>query len=153
MTYFAVAAVRTDDRWTAHELDLDGVEDLDEVADRLRDVADDADVSLAFVEADDEYLTVLRLDDGEDLRIFSSDAEYASSSKLGGVLLEDITDGEPVEMDADPVGENDLLADLGVSSATLLALCAKDGMLPSDVTAEVASALGFGDEIEELREP
>ncbi|MEV0651123.1 tRNA adenosine deaminase-associated protein [Phytomonospora sp. NPDC050363] len=153
MTYFAVAAVRTGTKWTAHELDFDGVEDIDEVADRLRDVADDADVSLAFVEADDEYLTVLRLDDGEDLRLFSSDAEFADSSRLGGILLADVTDGEPVEMDADPVGESDLLADLGVSSDALLALCAKDGMLPSDVTAEVASGLGIVDDIEELREP
>lgn len=153
MTYFAVAAVRSGSQWTAHELDFDGVGDLDEVADRLRDVADDAEVSLAFVEADDEYLTVLRLDDGEDLRLFCSDAEFADSSKLGGILLADVTDGEPVEMDADPVGEADLLADVGVSAEQLLALCAKDGILPSDITAEVATRLGVGDEVEELREP
>ncbi|GIG64027.1 tRNA adenosine deaminase-associated protein [Phytomonospora endophytica] len=153
MTYFAVAAVRIGTQWTAHELDFDGVDDLDEVADRLRDVVEDASVTLAFVEADDEYLTVLRLDDGEDLRLFSSDAEFADSSKLGGILLADVTDGEPVEMDADPVGEADLLSDLGVSAQALLALCAKDGILPSDITAEVAGRLGIGDDIEELREP
>lgn len=153
MTYFAVAAVRSGTQWTAHEIDFDGVDDLDDVADRLRDVADDAAISLAFVEADDEYLTVLRLDDGEDLRLFSSDAEFADSSKLGGILLADVTDGEPVEMDADPVGEADLLTDVGISAQNLLALCAKDGILPSDITAEVAARLGIEDEIEELREP
>ena len=36
-----------------------------------------AAIALLFVEADDSYLTVLRLDDGEDLRIFGSDAAYA----------------------------------------------------------------------------
>lgn len=152
MTYFAVAAVRSGTQWTAHELDFDGVDDLDEVADRLRDVVEEAAVTLAFVEADDEYLTVLRLDDGEDLRLFSSDAEFADSSKLGGILLADVTDGEPVDMDADPVGEADLLTDLGFTAEALLALCAKDGILPSDITAEVAGKLGIGDEIEELRE-
>ena len=54
--------------------------------------------------------------------------------------------------DADPVGDTDLLADLGVPSARLLEWCGHDGMLPSDITAEVCQALGCGDEIEELRE-
>lgn len=152
MTYFAFAAVRSDNDWSVHEFDLDGVDNIDEVTDRLRDVDDSASVTLAFIEADDEYLTVLRLDEGDDLRIFSSDAEYANASRLGAALLEDLTDGEPVEMDADPVGESDLMADLGVSANFLTGLCAKDGMLPADVVAEVATVLGFADDIDELRE-
>jgi putative tRNA adenosine deaminase-associated protein len=53
---------------------------------------------------------------------------------------------------ADPVGDADLLADLGVSAHKLLQLCATDGLLPSDITAELCQMIGCGDEVEELRE-
>jgi putative tRNA adenosine deaminase-associated protein len=171
------------------ELDLSGVADVDEVADRLRDVDPDAEVSLLFVESDDAYLVIMRLDAGEDLRIFGSDSVFAEESRLGALLLGDIetpamdidaddlveradamveagaveadamveedeeAEQRPaVEPDIDPVGDPDLLADLGVSAHHLLSLCSHEGLLPSDVTAEVCQAIGCGDEIEELRE-
>ncbi|MFC4019346.1 tRNA adenosine deaminase-associated protein [Micromonospora sp. GCM10011542] len=174
MSYFAAAVVRDDSGWTAAEVSLRGANDIDEVADRLRDVDQDADVSLLFVEADDAYLVILRLDEGEDLRVFGSDSAYAEESRLGALLVGDlktsvtgIEDGdEPrpaaggdeeseqpaVDPEADPVGDADLLADLGVSAQKLLALCALEGMLPADVTAEVCQVLGCADEVEELRE-
>ena len=54
--------------------------------------------------------------------------------------------------EADPVGDADLLADLGISAQRLIALCAREGMLPADVTAELCQTLGCADEVEELRE-
>lgn len=173
MSYFAAAVVRGSDGWTAAELDLTGAADIDEVADRLRDVSPEADVSLLFVEADDLYLAILRLDQGEDLRLFGSDSVFAEESRLGALLLGDIetpaleidevteppapADGdedEPAasEPDVEPVGDADLLGDLGISSHQLLELCAHEGMMPADVTAEVCQVLGCGDEVEELRE-
>ncbi len=171
MSYVAAAVARGKDGWTATELDLGGAADVEEVADRLRDVDPYADVSLLFVEADDAYLVIMRLDQGEDLRVFGSDSAFARESRLGALLLGDIelpaleidealaqSDGdedaeEPAaDPEADPVGDADLLADLGVSAHQLLATCAREGMLPSDVTAEVAQAVGCGDELEELRE-
>jgi putative tRNA adenosine deaminase-associated protein len=164
--------------WTASELDLTGIADIEEVVDRLRDAEPDAELSLLFVEADDQYLVVLRLDDGEDLRIFGSDSVYAEESRLGTLLLgdieapalelddieepadidldnaEDTQEDEPpaADPDADPVGDADLLADLGVSSHRLLALCGLEGMMPADVTAEICQRIGCGDELEELRD-
>lgn len=166
MSYFAVAATRADDVWEAAEIDLDAVGDLDDVIDVVRDVDPEAQISLLFVEADDEYLVILRLDNGDDARVFGSDAPFAEESRLGAVLLSDIdADVAPVpngdddletpvmsELDAQPVGEADLLSDLGVPAATLLNLCAKDGMLPSDVTAEVASLIGCGDVVDEVHD-
>jgi putative tRNA adenosine deaminase-associated protein len=175
VSYFAAAAVRSADGWAASEVDLAGVADVEEVADRLRDVDPDADLSLMFVESDDAYLVILRLDEGEDLRVFGSDSIFAAESRLGALLLGDVeapaleiddTVDQPepavdteeeveqpaADPDADPVGDADLLADLGVSSHRLLELCAHDGMLPADVTAELCQAIGCGDEIEELRE-
>ncbi|RKN42807.1 tRNA adenosine deaminase-associated protein [Micromonospora endolithica] len=173
MSYFAVAVVRDESGWTASEVSLRGVTDIEEVADRLRDVDVDADLSLLFVEADDTYLVVLRLDEGEDLRIFGSDSAYAEESKLGALLvgdlkgsvtgLDDTEEPRPasgdddseqpaVDPEADPVGDADLLADLGVPAQKLLALCAHEGMMPADVTVEICTVLGCADEVEELRE-
>jgi putative tRNA adenosine deaminase-associated protein len=170
--HFAAAAVRAKSGWSAAELDLDGLADIDEVADQLRDVDPDASVSLLFVEADDTYLVVLRLDEGEDLRVFGSDSVFAEESRLGALLLSDVEspaleldldepsavddddDGDKPAADpsVDPVGDADLLSDLGVSGHKLLQLCATDGMLPSDITAELCQMIGCGDEVEELRE-
>ncbi|HEY7177302.1 MAG TPA: tRNA adenosine deaminase-associated protein [Micromonosporaceae bacterium] len=174
MSYFAAAVVRGPKGWSSAEVDLTGAADIEEVADRLRDVDNDAEVSVMFVESDDVYLVILRLDEGEDLRVFGSDKAFGQESRLGALLLgdieepvleiEDVTaedepepDEEPeprsaIEADADPVGDADLLADLGVPAHHLLELCAHEGMMPADVTAEVCTMMGCVDEIEELRE-
>ncbi|TDC81950.1 hypothetical protein E1193_13255 [Micromonospora sp. KC606] len=174
MSYFAAAVVRVEGGWTAAEVSLRGATDVDDVADRLRDVEPDADLSLLFVEADDTYLVILRLDEGEDLRIFGSDSAYAEESRLGALLvgdlktsvtgLEEVDEPRPgasggeeseqpaVDPEADPVGDADILADLGIPAQKLLRLCAHEGMLPGDVTAEVCLVLGCADEVEELRE-
>ncbi|MFC0002566.1 tRNA adenosine deaminase-associated protein [Micromonospora siamensis] len=176
MSYFAAAVVRVEGGWTAAEVSLRGATDLDEVAERLRDVEPDADLSLLFVEADDAYLVVMRLDDGEDLRVFGSDSAFAEESRLGALLVGDLkasvtglddtdeprpaaasggdeeSDQPAVDPEADPVGDADLLADLGISAQRLLNLCAREGMMPADVTAEVCQVLGCADEVEELRE-
>jgi putative tRNA adenosine deaminase-associated protein len=172
---FAAAVTREAKVWSAAELDLSGAADIEEITDRLRDVAPEAEISLLFVESDDAYLAILRLDEGEDLRVFGSDSIFAEESRLGALLLGEIeepaldieevaadaavddeeeADDEPPAPggDVEPVGDADLLADLGVPSHRLLELCSQEGMLPADITAEVCQAIGAGDEIEELRE-
>jgi putative tRNA adenosine deaminase-associated protein len=170
VSYFAAAVVRGADGWSAAEISLNGASDVEDVADRLREVEPEARVSLLFVESDDAYLVILRLDEGEDLRVFGSDAAFAEESRLGALLLGEIeepvpdidaaaaapADGDepesPPPSDADPVGDADLLTDLGLPANRLLAIVAHEGLLPSDMTAEVCQAIGCGDEIEELRE-
>lgn len=171
MSHFAAAVTRGSKSWAAAELDLSGVADVEEITERLRDTDPDATVSLLFVESDDAYLVILRLDEGEDLRIFGSDSVFAAESRLGAILLGDIEEQVPeiaeeetddtdddeddrpsAEPDIEPVGDPELLADLGLPGGRLLELCAQEGMLPADLTAEICQAIGAGDEIEELRE-
>ena len=178
MSYFAAVAARGPDGWSAAELDLTGAADVEEVADRMREADPEADLSVLFVEADETYLAIVRVDEGGDIRVFGSDSAFAEESRIGALLLGDIEapaleiedvaatpgpgDGEgegggntaaPVpDPDADPVGDADLLADLGVSAHRLLKLCGEEGMLPADVTAELGQIIGCGDEVEELRE-
>jgi putative tRNA adenosine deaminase-associated protein len=178
VSYFAAAAVRGSDGWTTTHMDLSAAADIEEVADLLRQVDADAQVSLLLVESDETYLVILRLDEGEDLRVFGSDPTFAEESRIGALLLSEV-DGPAIDLDSmaaggaethqgrgadeereavaveadiEPVGDPDLLADLGVPAHRLLELCARDGMLPSDVAAEVCQAIGCGDEMEELRE-
>ena len=172
LSTFAAAVARGKNGWTASELDLSGLGDIDEVVDALRDAEADADLALLFVESDDQYLAILRLDEGEDLRVFGSDSAFADESRIGSVLLGEIEapaleideltaarsdedDDEDVpapDPDADPVGDAELLNDLGVSAHRLLTLCGREGMMPADVTAEICQQIGCGDEVEELRE-
>jgi len=170
VSYFAAAVTRGSSSWTASVLDLGGAADIDEVVDRLRDVDADADVALLFVESDDSYLAVLRLDQGEDLRVFGSDSVFAEESRLGALLLGDVKapaleiddvtnppadDEAPTppatEPDVDPVGDPEILADLGISARQLLSLCAHEGLMPADVTAEICQVLGCADAVEDLR--
>jgi putative tRNA adenosine deaminase-associated protein len=170
LSTFAAAVARGKNGWIASELDLSGLGDIDEVVDALRDTEPDADLILLFVESDDQYLAVLRLDEGDDLRVFGSDSAFAEESRIGAVLLgeieapaleideltaapeDDDEDASAADPDADPVGDAELLNDLGISASRLLKLCGLEGMLPADVTAEICQHLGCGDEVEELRE-
>jgi putative tRNA adenosine deaminase-associated protein len=176
MSYFAAAVVRSDDHWSALPVSLADAADAEDVADRLRDADPGADVSLLFVESDEEYLAILRLDQGEDLRVFSSDAAFADESRVGALVLgnqptssveidAELTspaseDAEPLVGPQDPgdptlvepAGDPTLLADLGVSGPRLLELCSNEELRASDITAELCMAIGAGDEVEELRE-
>lgn len=169
MSYFAAAVLSGPDGWSSSQVDLAGVADLEEAADRLRDIDSAATDAVMFVEADDLYLVIVRVDESDDVRVFGSDAAYADDSRLGALLLGDLEDPvldidevtsdsddeddtPPTTADADPVGDAELLADLGVPATKLMELCAQEGMMPSDITAEICALLGCADEMEELRE-
>lgn len=161
MSYFAAALARTPAGWTAEELDLDGLADVDAVADRVRDVDGEAETALLFVEEDDEYVAILRVD-ADDLRVFVSDSQAAESYPVAGIFAgaveeepapSDLDDGEEDEdpPDSEPVGDADLLADLGTPRRDLIALVTHERTLPSDVISEVCERAGCLDELETLR--
>jgi putative tRNA adenosine deaminase-associated protein len=164
VSYFAAALARTPAGWTAEELDLDGLTDVDAVADRVRDVDGEAQTALLFVEEDDEYVAILRVD-ADDLRVFVSDPQAAENYPVAGIFAgaveeepappadpdadEDDEDEDPA--DSEPVGDADLLADLGTPRRDLIALVTHERTLPSDVISEVCERAGCLDELETLR--
>ena len=161
MSYFAAALARTPAGWTAEELDLDGLTDVDEVADRVRDVDGEAETALLFVEEDDEYVAILRVD-ADDLRVFVSDSQAAETYPVAGIFAgaavedeppppADSDDEEEDPPDSEPVGDADLLADLGTPRRDLIALVTHERTLPSDVISEVCERAGCLDELETLR--
>lgn len=169
MPHFAAALYRRPTGWGGEELELKGVEDLDGVVDELRQYGDDADVQLLFLEEDDEWFAVLRVDEDGDPRVFLSDARAMESSALGALIGEAATVAEPreeigevevadneddedaVQTGGDPVGDADLLADLGTTARKLLELSAEEGQLPADVISSLCERAGCLDALESLR--
>jgi len=162
VSYFAAALARTPAGWTAEELDLDGLTDVDAVADRVRDVDGEAETALLFVEEDDEYVAILRVD-ADDLRVFVSDSQAAESYPVAGIFagaveeepapsdLDDDEEEDEDQPDSEPVGDAELLADLGTPRRDLIALVTHERTLPSDVISEVCERAGCLDELETLR--
>jgi putative tRNA adenosine deaminase-associated protein len=169
VTYATAALARVGTGWFGEEVDLAEVEDLDGVVELLREVVgDDADTALLFVEEDDEWFAVLRVDADDEPRVFVSDARVISSSDTAALFAEaaieasaedgdaadddeDDDDDETTLVDGDPAGDPALLSDLGTPPGRLLALCAEEGQLPADVISALCESAGCLDVLEKLR--
>jgi putative tRNA adenosine deaminase-associated protein len=171
VTYATAALARVGSGWFGDELELDDVEDLDGVVELLREiVGDDADTALLFVEEDDEWFAVLRVDSDGEPRVFVSDARVISSSETAALFAEaaieaasdddedsddddsdDEDEDEGTLADGDPTGDPTLLSDLGTAPTRLVALCAEEGKLPADVISDLCEAAGCLDVLDKLR--
>jgi putative tRNA adenosine deaminase-associated protein len=160
MSYFATALVRGRNGWSGYEMDLDGVIDVDDLADRVRELDDGSGPALLFVEEDDEYVAIVRVDGDAEARVFLSDARAGVNYPTAALIADAVagaTTTDPTDEDAapalepEPVGDPALLADLGVPGPDLLGLCAQEGTLPADVITELCERTGCLDELETLR--
>lgn len=165
MSYFAAAVARVEGGWTGVELDLSEVEDLDELADTLRDLSGDGPgPALLLLEENDEHLAIVRVDGGagsmDEPRVFLSDRRAVLASEVAQMLWEDTEapvddedeDEEGSRPIAEPVGDLAVLADLGVPGDELVELCAEEGLLPADVLTTLCERAGCVDVLEQLRE-
>lgn len=178
--YFAALLARTEDGWQASEPDLDNVETLADLSELARAAGDEDETVLVFIEQEDAWFGVVRVDGEDDPRIYVSDAAAAARSSYGEILLTDEVLGrDPQDLDdlvdldgtedgdteddegsvaglsedhvpVGPLGETDLLADLGMSTKELLALSG-DGALTGEALGEIAEALGCADVLEAVR--
>ncbi|MCC5032265.1 hypothetical protein DMH02_003075 [Streptomyces sp. WAC 00631] len=168
--YFAALLARTEDGWEASDTELDDVESLADLMDLARGASTDDDTVIAFIEQEDAWFGLLRVDGEEDPRIFISDGAAAARSSYGEIMLTDellgrdpddlddlvdldgTEDGEPDddEETADdgvppgPIGDSLILDDLGMPESELLAL-------DTDALSSIADALGCVDVLEAVR--
>ena len=150
MSYFTAVLAREGSTWLAHDLDVENAAGLLELTEELRDVANGDEPVLVFVEREDAWWAVLRVDGEEDPRVFVSDEAAAAASPFAEVLaVEPPEDGEEVD-DTRCAGDLDVLADLGTSPEALAEMC-EDEMLPMDALAAVAEAGGFAEVLDSLR--
>ena len=162
--YFAALLARTAEGWEASDTELDDVETLTDLIDLARGAAKDDDTVLAFIEHEDAWFGVVRVDGEEDPHIYVSDAAAAARTSYGSMLTDELLgrdpdddldslvdldgteDGEPdQDDDADPdapvpvgpLGDGDILTDLGMEEKELKSL---DG----DAFESIADMLGAG---------
>ncbi|MER7751052.1 tRNA adenosine deaminase-associated protein [Kitasatospora sp. NPDC097643] len=181
VAYFAAVLARTEDGWDVSETELDDVETLADLADLARDSAQDDDSVLIFIEQEDAWFAIVRVDGEEDPRIFVSDGAAAARSSYGSVLTDELVDqaGESEFGDLDHLvveledseeeqEQDDEEADArgGVpvgplGDAHLLAefglpseellALSGEGAVPGDALEEIAEALGCGEVLEAVR--
>jgi len=166
VSYFAAALARTGQSWTGVEVDLDEVEDIEGLTDLMRDLTGEGPgPALLLLEEDDEYVAIVRVDGGsrglDEPRVFLSDRRAVQGSDVAAMLWEELDEDDEGDDDeddegtrpvAEPVGDVELLADLGTPGPELVELCAEEGLLPADVLTAVCERAGCADVIEELRE-
>ncbi|MFD8689894.1 hypothetical protein [Streptomyces sp. NPDC059651] len=87
--YFAALLARTEDGWEASDTELDDVETLSDLTDLAREASVDEDTVLVFIEQEDAWFGVVRVDGEEDPRIYVSNASAAARSSYGEILLTD----------------------------------------------------------------
>ena len=180
MSHFAALLARSRDHWRGVATDTDiardiaDAADIEDVADMMRDASVDDGSVLLFVEEDDEWFGIVRVDGGAEPMAFISDARVVPVSELAAGLFADLVPepefaGGPSAASPDdamseddderaastlatePTGAVDLLADFGISAHELLAMCAEEGALPADVITAICERLGCADEIEVYR--
>ncbi|MEV8311468.1 hypothetical protein AB0P36_30070 [Streptomyces flavidovirens] len=126
--YFAALLARTEDGWKASDTELDDVETLSDLTDLAREATVDDDTVIVFIEQEDAWFGLVRVDGEEDPRIYVSDAAAAARSSYGEILLTDellgrepedpdvleelvdldgTEDGEPDEGPDDDIDDND----------------------------------------------
>jgi putative tRNA adenosine deaminase-associated protein len=180
VSHFAALLARSHDRWRGVDSDSDvardiaDAADIEDVADMMRDASIDDGPVLLFVEEDDEWFGIVRVDGTAEPMAFISDARVVPVSELAASLFADLVPepefaggaaaaapDDAVSEDDDersgsvlatePTGAADLLADFGITGPELLAMCAEEGALPADVITAICERLGCVDEIEVYR--
>ncbi|MBF9070753.1 hypothetical protein I2501_22300 [Streptacidiphilus sp. NEAU-YB345] len=137
VAYFAALLARTEDGWDVSETDLDDVETLADLADLARGAAGDEETVLVFIEQEDAWFAVVRVDGEEDPRVFVSDAAAASRSAYGELILTEELLGRDGDDDLDDLDH--LVVDLDDEDAATDS--AEDGDEDEDDDADDREAI------------
>ncbi|MEU7291680.1 hypothetical protein AB0A76_00505 [Streptomyces exfoliatus] len=176
--YFAALLARTEDGWEASDTELDDVETLSDLTELAREASDD-DTVIVFIEQEDAWFGIVRIEGEEDPRIYVSDGAAAARSSYGEILtreilgddLDDIVDelesldldgtedGEPLDGVPDDDEETSVAAEAVPAAPVGDRLILADlGMAPADLLAletdalaEIADALGAAEVLEAVR--
>ncbi|MBF4163508.1 tRNA adenosine deaminase-associated protein [Nocardioides acrostichi] len=146
----AVAAYADeDDDWSVVELEASVTGDLDDLLAALRSLPGDLGV-IAMVAVDEDFFVIVRVE-GPRVSVMLSDVTAADDWDLAASVVDFLGLPEPDDDDdSEPVGELDLLDDLGVTEGDLLDLLDDDEAYPDEVLADVARELGFGELFDEV---
>ncbi|MDQ1586234.1 MAG: hypothetical protein QOH80_1599 [Actinomycetota bacterium] len=150
MSYFTAVLLRDGDKWSARDVDIDEGGDLGELTDQLRLIEAGDEPVLVFIEREDAWWAVVRVDGDEDPRVFLSDVVAISASTYRSMLELPETEDDADRPAGGCGGDFDVLADLGTSPEELRELCEEE-TVPMDALAVVAEAGGFAEVLDSLR--
>lgn len=109
--------------------------------------------AIALISIDEEFFILIRVL-GSHISLLLSDSTCALDYPVAEELLEiaDLPMPEDDE-DANPIGNLEILSDLGMSGMEIYALCDDAELFPDEQLEAIANRLGFGDQFAELLEP
>ncbi|WP_137994450.1 hypothetical protein [Streptomyces vilmorinianum] len=176
--YFAALLARTEDGWEASDTEIDDVETLSDLTELAREASVDEDTVIVFIEQEDAWFGLLRIEGEDDPRIYVSDGAAAARSSYGEILTKELLgddldddaadldaldldgteDGEPLDQEDDEDASQaaaDAVPAAPVGDRLILAdLGVSESMLlalESDALAEIADALGAAEVLESVR--
>jgi putative tRNA adenosine deaminase-associated protein len=144
---FAVAAYRDEGEWQVVELNPRIGEDAGDLSEALARFPSDVGV-LGLVSMNDDFFVILRRS-GTVVRGMLSDFTAVTDWPLASGVVELLDLADPEDPDEpQPVGDLELISDLGMPALDLGVLCDDDDLFPEDILRDVADRLGFGDEFD-----
>ncbi|NDU75295.1 hypothetical protein GWI34_22100 [Actinomadura sp. DSM 109109] len=145
MSSFAAVFAQTPQGWVGTEAVLAEAENVDDVADLMREAAVESqgDPVVLLAEQDDDWFAIVRLDRDDEPRAYISAVREDGFASLFQQLVGEVPDG-------DAAGDAALLEDLGTDAARLGEL--GERVLPGDALLTVAESAGFGEEFDRLRD-
>ena len=146
---FAVAAYRDEGEWQVVELHPTIGENVEELSEALSRFPSDVGV-LGLVSMNDDFFVILRRS-GVQVRALLSDVTAVTDWPLAGGVADllDLPDPENPD-DPQPVGDLEIISDLGMPALELSVLCDDDDLFPEDILRDVADRLGFGDKLDAI---
>lgn len=145
---FAVAAYRDEGEWQVVELHPGLGENVDDLSAALARFPSEVGV-LGMVSMNDDFFVILRRS-GTEVRAMLSDVTAIDEWPLAGGVADLIDLPDPDGNEPQPVGDLEILSDLGMAGLELGLLCDDDDLYPEDILRDVAERLGFGDGLESI---
>ncbi|MGH3497958.1 MAG: tRNA adenosine deaminase-associated protein [Nocardioidaceae bacterium] len=143
---FAVVAYREEGAWQVAPLPLRVGLDIDALVDAVRPWPSDTG-ALGFVSVDEDFFVLVRVL-GQHVRALLSDSTAAGVWPIATGVLDLLDLPEPEDDEPQPIGDMDIVTDLGVPSIDLAVLCEEDELYPDEILSDIARRIGFGEQFE-----
>jgi len=144
---FVLAAYREVGRWHVDNLPTRYADDLNTIVAAVRQLSSDSG-ALGLISVDEDFFILIRFT-GAGIKYLLSDVTASTEWPLAEAVMEEL--GLPLPDDDErvqPAGDLSILADLGVDSVALAAICDDLDTYPEDMLGDLADRLGFGDQYE-----
>jgi putative tRNA adenosine deaminase-associated protein len=146
---FALVAYREEGVWQVLELDSYTAADLDDLTVQLRRYPGDGG-SLGMVSIDEDFFLLVRVL-GPETRLLLSDVTAATEWPLARSVVDRLELPLPDDDDEqEPAGDLGILADLGLGAMDMGALLDDLELYPDEMLGDIAAALGFDRQYDDL---